>query len=208
MAEYSPWVVKLGGSLDGAGTLKHWIDALTRSDNSPLVVVPGGGVYADLVRERQARVGFDDSTAHAMALLAMDQYGLQIAALARGRLQPARTAADLRRHLDAGVMSLWLPSTWADGESAIARDWTVTSDALALWLAGQLGAAGVALVKSVEVGEGTLAASEAAARGWIDATCARWLAPLSCPVYLLGPSALSLLAAVLSGQKAGALRLL
>lgn len=207
MAEGGAWVVKLGGSLDEAGTLADWVRLLLESPGAPRVVVPGGGVYADLVRRQQARAGFDDGTAHAMALLAMDQYGLRIIALAPQRLRAARSGAELRAGLEAGGTPVWLPSIWADAEPALARSWQVTSDALALWLAAQLGAGGVVLVKSAEVGQGVSSAREAARRGWIDQACAGMLTSLSCPVWLAGPAGRAALPDLLAGRTAAALRL-
>ena len=40
-----------------------------------IVVVPGGGPFADAVRDFDRSLGLSPHTAHWMALLAMDQYG-------------------------------------------------------------------------------------------------------------------------------------
>ena len=34
-----------------------------------MIVVPGGGPFADAVRASQAEIGFDDAAAHEMAML-------------------------------------------------------------------------------------------------------------------------------------------
>ena len=69
-----PAVVKLGGSTASAAGMDAWIAALAGS-GLPLVIVPGGGPFADQVRQAQKRLGFSDGAAHAMAILAMDQFG-------------------------------------------------------------------------------------------------------------------------------------
>ncbi|MFN0316892.1 MAG: aspartate kinase, partial [Burkholderiales bacterium] len=66
------WIVKLGGSLSRAGTLAQWLAAIAQVGRGKIIVVPGGGSYADAVRDEQERWRFDDSCAHSMALLAMD----------------------------------------------------------------------------------------------------------------------------------------
>ena len=69
-------VVKVGGSLgrgDGLRELGARLAELGRRHR--LLVVPGGGVFADVVREQDARFGLRPSAAHWMAVLAMDQYG-------------------------------------------------------------------------------------------------------------------------------------
>ena len=76
-----PWIVKIGGSLAaGPAALGRWLLAL-EAGRRRVVVVPGGGPFADTVRSAQAELGFDDSTAHRMALLAMEQYGMALCAL-------------------------------------------------------------------------------------------------------------------------------
>ena len=69
------WVVKLGGALERDGDLRAVLDTLAGAGAGRLVIVPGGGTFADLVRERQRNWRFDNGTAHAMAVLAMAQYG-------------------------------------------------------------------------------------------------------------------------------------
>ena len=67
-------VVKLGGSLHELGaapaTLAELV-ALARSSN--LLVVPGGGPFADAVRRACAEADPGPGAAHWMAVLAMDQ---------------------------------------------------------------------------------------------------------------------------------------
>ena len=75
-------VVKLGGSLAFSDALRPWLDALSQCARH-VVVVPGGGPFADAVRAAQPRMGFDDRAAHHMALSAMEQYGRALVGLGR-----------------------------------------------------------------------------------------------------------------------------
>ena len=52
-----------------------------------IAIVPGGGPFADAVRTAQASMGYDDRAAHAMALMAMAQFGCALQSL-----NPALTA--------------------------------------------------------------------------------------------------------------------
>ena len=63
-------VVKLGGSFAGSVELPAWLDALARCAGR-VVVVPGGGPFAEAVRAAQPKMRFDDHAAHRMAVLAM-----------------------------------------------------------------------------------------------------------------------------------------
>ncbi|HCC82688.1 MAG TPA: delta 1-pyrroline-5-carboxylate synthetase, partial [Methylophaga sp.] len=73
------YVVKLGGSLYHTAELKSWLTLLEQTAlNESVVIVPGGGPFADMVRQAQQLHKFDDQHAHHMAILAMAQYGLML----------------------------------------------------------------------------------------------------------------------------------
>ncbi|TIL55408.1 MAG: dihydroneopterin aldolase, partial [Mesorhizobium sp.] len=106
-----PSVAKLGGSTVHAAELESWIAALAGSQ-LPIVIVPGGGLFADQVRETQIYMDFSDTAAHAMAILAMEQFA-QVILDRDERLAPARSLEEMGRALDAGKIPVWLPSSLA-----------------------------------------------------------------------------------------------
>ncbi|WP_271201188.1 aspartate kinase [Methylopila turkensis] len=134
-------VVKLGGSLFEADALDALLDA---SAWRGAVVVAGGGPFADAVRAAQKRRGFDDATAHRMAILAMEQSALMLAAR-RPDLRPCATPEAFAAARGRGA--IWLPARMAL-EADLPASWDVTSDSLALWLAITLGAAQAVFVKA------------------------------------------------------------
>lgn len=153
----APLVVKLGGSLLGEARLGSVL-ALVGAATRPVVIVPGGGRFADAVREAQAALAFDDATAHRMALLAMHQTGFALAAL-EPRLLPAETLSEIALGLAAGRVPVWFPLRLCARDRRIPQDWSITSDGLAARLAEPLGAPTVLLVKSCAVPrDATLAA--------------------------------------------------
>ncbi len=157
------WVVKLGGSLLDSPALPDWLAAIAAGAGR-VVLVPGGGGFADAVREMQRRWRFDDATAHRLAITAMEQNARMLAALQPG-LRPAASRAAIRRALTAGEVPVWLPSAMALGRPEIPESWDVTSDSLAAWLAVELAADGLVLVKSVAIAAGDTA--EALARSGV-----------------------------------------
>jgi aspartokinase-like uncharacterized kinase len=178
------WIVKLGGSLAAGAPLREWLDVLAAHGGGRCVIVPGGGPFADAVRATQCEWGFDDASAHRMALLAMVQYGLMLSAL-EPRLQPAASKAELTAALASGAAAVWLPVPMALDDPAIEMSWRVTSDSLALWLAQRLNAARVVLVKSVTVASTGI--TELSAAGVVDAAFAEFAARSGCEIYCLGP---------------------
>jgi aspartokinase-like uncharacterized kinase len=177
-------VVKLGGSTANQAVLGEWIGAFAGS-RLPLVIVPGGGPFADQVRDAQRGMNFSDRAAHAMAILAMDQFGHVI--LDRDdRLAPARSEEELELALADGRTAVWLPSSLAIPAPDIPASWDITSDALAAWLAGKLGADALLLVKQTNAFSSTDDIDSLTARGIVDAGFADMLPPgidlrLACP---------------------------
>src|ERR1700741_3246428 len=90
-------IVKLGGSQAFSKHLPAWLDAITLAAGR-VVIVPGGGPFADTVRAAQPTMGFDDRAAHRMALLAMEQFACALAGL-RPSLRLAESAAAIRAAL-------------------------------------------------------------------------------------------------------------
>ena len=108
-----PTVLKLGGSYAFSPFLKNWIDAV-KDCAGCVVLVPGGGPFADAVRAAQPRMGFDDRAAHEMAVLAMDQYGRALTSLGAG-LTAAPSLAAIRRVLRKGGVPVWSPTRMVSG---------------------------------------------------------------------------------------------
>jgi len=181
-----PTVVKLGGSYAFSSALKRWIDAVAACAGH-VVVVPGGGPFAETVRVAQPKMGFDDRAAHAMALLAMEQYGCALASLGAGwRL--AASAAAIRDVLREGGVPVWSPTPMLREANDVPWSWDVTSDSLAAWLAGRIGAKRVLLVKQLEPPPGRLRAADLVADGIIDPAFPRFLRASGAQAFIAGPA--------------------
>lgn len=146
-----PIVVKLGGSLAASSQLPLLLRSLGRAANDglPVVIVPGGGPFADAVRVAQQDCAFDDAAAHDMALLAMAQYGRLLGALAAKATRLAWGAVAVADALATRPRQaiVWLPEPRSDALE-VERSWRIGADALALWLADRIDARQVVLVKS------------------------------------------------------------
>lgn len=160
-------VVKLGGSLAGSAELPRWLEVIAAAGTGGVVLVPGGGPWADDVREAQAREGFDERTAHRLALRAMEQYGRTLAAMNAG-LIPAENEGAIHAVLAEGKVAVWMPYAMVVGDASIPESWEVTSDSLAAWLAGVLGATRLVLVKSLSSVDLQPSPEEMARMGWVD----------------------------------------
>ena len=135
-------VIKLGGSLFDTPELRSWMQALADySKQVPIVIVPGGGPFADQVRLANSHYKLKDKTAHHMALLAMKQFGLLLA-----DIEPKADLINTNRRITS-PLSVWVPDDDLTQEPNLKHSWSVTSDSIALWLASQLTAQTLLLIK-------------------------------------------------------------
>jgi aspartokinase-like uncharacterized kinase len=138
-------VVKLGGSFAFSPHLRDWLAGLATCAGR-VVVVPGGGPFADAVREAQPRMGFDHGAAHHMALLAMSQYGCALASLADGFALVASSFA-IEQAVLARRVPVWSPVPMALRSGDLPVSWEATADSVAAWLARRIRARRLLLVK-------------------------------------------------------------
>jgi len=141
-------IVKLGGSLSQSDALVKCLNSLEQNyQGRAVVIVPGGGAFADQVRMAQQRWQFDDNTAHRMAILAMQQMALLIKGL-KDDFFIARSVTDIRKQLHRQKIVIWSPDIVELDNADIEASWDITSDSLAAWLAKVISATELILVKS------------------------------------------------------------
>lgn len=178
-------VVKLGGSFAGSALLRNWLDALSVCAGK-IVLVPGGGPFADTVRRSQADLGFDDQAANRMALLAMEQYACALASL-QPALRLANSAAAIRRALRDQLIPVWTPLAMLSRARDVPETWDVTSDALAAWLAGRLKASRIVLIKSVQPDADPIALTRLVEGGIVDRAFPNFLKASGADAFVAGP---------------------
>jgi 5-(aminomethyl)-3-furanmethanol phosphate kinase len=144
-------VIKLGGSLAKSGQLSACLDKIERTYyGSAVVIVPGGGVFADQVRAAQQFWQLNDRSAHRMAILAMQQMALLFQAL-KPDFSMLSTTAEAISTVKTQSVAIWSPDIVELDEAGIPSSWDVTSDSLSAWLAKTLAADELILVKSVNI---------------------------------------------------------
>ena len=177
------WIVKLGGSLSRDARLPHWLRMLAELGGGRVVVVPGGAAFADAVRAAQDHWGFDDLTAHNMAVLAMAQTAHLLHAL-EPRLVLVSDEDGIRRAQHAGQAVLWMPLSLLRDAPDMITSWEVTSDSLALWLARRLNAERLVVVKACEV-KRPHTLQELSAMGLVDRRFDQWADGAAFPIEVV-----------------------
>jgi 5-(aminomethyl)-3-furanmethanol phosphate kinase len=141
-------VLKIGGSLFDSATELLRSVAAGRHD---ILIVSGGGIFADLVRDISYEEDVSDNAAHWMALLAMDQYGYFLS---------DGTGIPLADTIKGKGTRIALAYEILRKDDALPHSWDVTSDTIAAWMAFKSGSR---FVKATDVDgvfrEGRLAES-------------------------------------------------
>jgi aspartokinase-like uncharacterized kinase len=150
-------VIKVGGGLSrDPADFGRVVDALgAAGPGHRMLVVPGGGPFADTVREQQRRISISDDTSHWIAILGMEQYAHTLAERITGAqlvdTRPRIVAALRRRRIP-----VLAPYRWLRAEDPLPHSWDVTSDSIAAWIAARVGARRLVLIKPVAGEPGSL----------------------------------------------------
>jgi probable H4MPT-linked C1 transfer pathway protein len=141
-------VIKLGGGLlASAGHFERVLQTIeVMARGQRILVVPGGGPFADAVRDADRRFTPGDSAAHWMAILAMDQHAHLIAARLRGGAI-VTSAGGAAAAIAAGAIPVLAPYAWLRETDPLPHSWEVTSDSIAAWIADAVGATRLLLIK-------------------------------------------------------------
>jgi aspartokinase-like uncharacterized kinase len=141
-------VVKLGGSLmeDALPVINALIPRFGSCGDKEcisILIIPGGGLFANTVRSVCEKYSIKDDAAHWMAILAMEQYAYYI------QDQTGINIADSLECIPFGVTML-LPYRTLKDKDELPHSWDVTADTIAAWIAKQFGAPSFVKVTDVD----------------------------------------------------------
>lgn len=165
-------VIKLGGSLlemEGLGErFERWHQ---QQPTMVSLLVAGGGAAAEVVRQMDRANVLNASTAHWLAIRAMQFNARVIEAL-----WPWANRLEALEQLDVikQEAGLWIVDPWAvlqqanrTASSKLPESWDVTSDSIAAWVALQAKARELVLLKSTLPGAG-VTVEQMVDRGYVD----------------------------------------
>ena len=143
-------VLKVGGSLAEYPTRLRKLCrklAVFAKDHK-ILVVPGGGKFADVVRDFDKTYGLSNTVAHKMAIIAMDQFGLFLSDITPNSY--VSYSLEKVKNCPSGTLPIFLPSKFIFRKDPLEHSWDVTSDSIAAHIAGTLHAKKLILVTDVD----------------------------------------------------------
>ena len=141
-------VLKIGGSLakkpNSLIRLAKVLVDLAKTKN--ILIVPGGGAFADNVRLYYQKFNLSEESAHKMAILAMDQYGY----LLHDIIKVAKLIFNPYEYFDKKGIKILLPSKIMFNQNFPEQSWRTTSDSISSFIALLIKSTRLILVKSVD----------------------------------------------------------
>ncbi|MCB1533924.1 MAG: uridylate kinase [Rhodoblastus sp.] len=179
-------VARIGDGLAAMPHLKVWLDALAAWPGA-LVIAPGGGPFGAAARGAAQTMELNAVVAQRIALMAMDQFAVALAAV---RPSPviADTDAALRAAIATRRIAIWSPARMVAAATDIPATSEISSDSLACWLAGKLGAAHLLLIEDIDPPT-PVSTAWLAKRAMVDARFPDFAALAGCPIWIAGPGA-------------------
>ncbi len=125
-------IIKLGGSLIEIGRdIIQVLRVYAEKKDITILLIPGGGPFAEVVRTLSEDGSLTEEAAHWMAVFAMHQYGLF---LANDELPVVESLDGIEGHL-----CIIQPYQILKADDCLPHTWDVTSDTIAAFVANKLG---------------------------------------------------------------------
>jgi len=143
---------KIGGSiLEDFENLSSTISQLHRLFEKniiqKIIIIPGGGTFANFIRKIYSELKFTDELAHWMAIISMNYNVIEISK----KIPKLKVFEDINqlKEIDK-AFSIFLPYRFLKENDRLPHNWQVTSDSIALFLSKTLELEECFLIKDVD----------------------------------------------------------
>jgi 5-(aminomethyl)-3-furanmethanol phosphate kinase len=160
MSTEQSWaVVKVGGSLYDLPDLRQRLLRLLQTlAQQPILLFPGGGPFAEVIRRLDERHGLGQEMSHWLAVHSLGSAANFLTGLLQPTAAVVATLDDCRNAWSREILPVLEPFPFFRSDHAhsdhLPCSWDVTSDSLALHLARRWGAARLVLLKSTDAPTG------------------------------------------------------
>lgn len=150
--QYKEAVFKIGGKiLENSNNIKSTFFQLAQLYEEKIlqkiIIIPGGGSFANFVRRLDEDLQIGDDLAHWIAIYSMNYNGI----ILNRKYPDLETIEELKTFQDAKQMfCIFLPYNFLREDDTIPHNWDVTSDSIALFVANKLKLSRCFLIKNVD----------------------------------------------------------
>ena len=150
--QYNQAIFKIGGQiLENSKNIESTISQLTQlyEENilQKILLIPGGGSYANFIRRIDEELMLGDDLAHWMAIYSMNYNGIEL----NRKYPKLECIGELEKFQDAKKkFCVFLPYNYLRKNDTLPHSWDVTSDSIALYIAYKLQLNRCFLIKDVE----------------------------------------------------------
>ena len=138
------WIVKIGGSWLKNPKLPLLINFLQKFAKEKIVLVAGGGVFAETVRSVYTSNKMTEETGHILAMKATEIFAYYLKSI-----NPKISITNKNTNFIKKNLNLWIPTEKLSFEKKFKKNWESTSDSIATWLYSNTKSKGVVFVKSL-----------------------------------------------------------
>lgn len=145
-------IFKIGGSiLEDFENLRSTVSQLHRLFEKniiqKIIIIPGGGTFANFIRKIYSELKFTDELAHWMAIISMNYNGIEISK----KIPELKIFEDYDKLKEINkVFAIFLPYQFLKENDRLPHNWHVTSDSIALFLSKTFGLEECFLIKDVD----------------------------------------------------------
>ena len=150
--QYNQAIFKIGGKiLENSKNIESTISQLTQlyEENilQKIILIPGGGSYANFIRKIGGDLMLGDDLAHWIAIYSMNYNGIEL----NRKYPKLECIGELEKFQDAKKkFCIFLPYTYLREDDTLPHSWDVTSDSITIYIANKLNLNECYLIKDVE----------------------------------------------------------
>ena len=138
------WVLKIGGSWITNPKLTTLIRRLDKKKKGKIIIVAGGGCFADSVRFAFKKTKMSEKLANTLALKSTEIFCSYLKNINK------KLYLTTDKRFKENSLNVWLPSVILSNEKSFKRNWDSTSDSVAAWLSDNIKADGLVFIKSLK----------------------------------------------------------
>lgn len=149
---YHSIIVKIGGKIlenkeNLESTIAQFKHICENDIVQKIIIIPGGGTYANFVRRIDEKISIGDELSHWMAIFAMNCNGIELSQKYND-IKYFDNLGELKKSNERIV--IFLPYDFINQRDELLHSWDVTSDSIALYIAHHLGLKDCFLIKDID----------------------------------------------------------